>query len=127
MLLVEKTKRENESCLHMIYNRLPMEIVEYVSSLKDLSTKNNIDPSKPKPEPALFLKRAGQYPSFNTNQGAHSNPSDSILEAATKEEIVLDLSSTSLLADKLLSIEGEYYLLYVRTYSTHCIIHKMHT
>eukprot|EP01035_Chromulina_nebulosa_P023532 gene23532-30511_t len=106
MLLVEKTKRENESCLHMIYNRLPMEIVEYVSSLKDLSTKNNIDSSKPKPEPALFLKRAGQYPSFNTNQGAHSNPSESILEAATKEEIVLDLSSTSLLADKLLSIEG---------------------
>lgn len=108
MLLVENTKRENDSCLHMIYNRLPTEIVEYVSSLKELSTKYHMDSSKPKREPALFLKRAGQYPSFITNPGAHSNPSDGILEAAIKEEIILDLSSTYRLADKLLSTEGEY-------------------
>ena len=117
MLLVEKTKRENESCLRIIDNRLPKEMVEYLSSLHDSNSMRCADSFQLKRESALFLKRAGQYSSFITENNSQSTHSGKIVDIAMKEEIILDqnISSTSVITNKLLSIEGGYtFIHYMR-------------
>jgi hypothetical protein len=88
-------------------------MVEYFFSLQDSTLMRDADSSQSKRESNLFLKRTEQYGSFIERNDTQSTDSSGIVEIAMKEEIILDqnISSISVLSDKLLSIEGGYSLL----------------